>query len=78
MLLNVELGIMKSGQFVCLGSLQHLRNRFGTGYGVQVKVAGDDVNRVKNDLLATLPGIIIQGKLGSGVFLVMCCRCCYG
>ena len=63
MLFDVELGIMKLGQFMCLGSLQHLRNRFGTGYGVQVKVAGDDVNRVKNDLLANLPGIEFQGKI---------------
>ena len=62
MLFDVELGIMKLGQFMCLGSLQHLRNRFGTGYGIQMNVAGKDVNRVKNDLLANLPGIEFQGK----------------
>ena len=76
MLSDVELGIMKSGQFVCLGSLQHLRNRFGTGYGVQVKVAGNDVNRVKNDLLASLPGIEIQGKTRRQWSLLMC-YCCH-
>ena len=56
---------MKLGQFMCLGSLQHLRNRFGKGYGVQVKVAGGDVNRVKNDLLANLPDIEFQGEATS-------------
>jgi hypothetical protein len=57
-----EIGIMKMGQFMCLGNLQHLRNRFGTGYAVQVKVSGDDVEKVKNDLMVNLPGIEIQGR----------------
>lgn len=52
---------MKTGQFMCLGNLQHLRHRFGNGYAVQVKVAGDDVEKVRLDLVASLPGIEIQG-----------------
>jgi hypothetical protein len=63
MLFYLEIGIMKMGQFVCLGNLQHLRNRFGKGYAVQVKVAGDDVEKVKVDLVASLPGIEIQGMM---------------
>ena len=59
---------MKSGQFVCLGNLQHLRNRFGNGYAVQVKVAGDNVERVKNDLLMSLPGIEIQDQHNEVLF----------
>ena len=43
----LEIGIMKMGQFMCLGNLQHLRNRFGNGYAVQVKVAGDDMEKIK-------------------------------
>ena len=70
---DVELGIMKLGQFMCLGSLQHLRSRFGKGYGVQVKVAGNDVNRVKNDLLANLPGIEFQGEVANERWPRQCC-----
>jgi ABC-type uncharacterized transport system ATPase subunit len=59
---------MKTGQFVCLGNLQHLRNRFGNGYAVQVKVAGDDVERVKEDLRANLPGIEIEAQHNEMLF----------
>ena len=59
----LEIGIMKTGQFMCLGTLQHLRQRFGNGYTVQVKVAGDGVENVKNDLIRSIPGITILGEL---------------
>jgi hypothetical protein len=54
---------MKTGQFMCLGNLQHLRNRFGRGYAVQIKVAGEDIQKVKDDLVLSLPGIEIQGMM---------------
>lgn len=53
---------MKLGQFMCLGSLQHLKNRFGDGYAVQLKVAIDQVQNVKEDLAFSFPTIEIQGK----------------
>ena len=59
---------MKSGQFMCLGNLQHLRNRFGNGYAVQVKVAGDNIEKVKSDLVAKLPGIEIQAQHNEVLF----------
>ncbi len=48
---------------MCLGNLQHLRNRFGRGYAVQIKVAGEDIQKVKDDLVLSLPGIEIQGMM---------------
>lgn len=54
---------MKMGQFVCLGNLQHLRHRFGNGYAVTIKVASNDIDAVKNDLVASLPGLEIQGRI---------------
>ena len=58
---------MKSGQFMCLGTLQHLRSRFSTGYAVQIKVStNQDVNRVKSDLRVQLPGIEILGRIAEG------------
>ena len=53
---------MKLGQFVCLGSLQRLKNRFGHGYAVQVKVPNNRMNSFKDELVLSLPGIEIEGK----------------
>jgi hypothetical protein len=53
---------MKLGQFVCLGNLQRLKNRFGNGYTVQVKLPLSDIERFKEELMITLPGSQIQGK----------------
>lgn len=33
-----RLGIMFSGQFVCLGTIQHLKSKFGEGYTIEIKV----------------------------------------
>jgi hypothetical protein len=58
---------MKLGQFMCLGNLQRLKNRFGHGYAVQVKLPLDDINRFKEELMLTLPGVQIDGK----IFLIL-------
>ena len=37
--LSTKLGIMvRGGVFKCLGSSQHLKNKFGTGYEVEVRI----------------------------------------
>ncbi len=59
---HLEIGIMKLGQFMCLGNLQRLKNRFGNGYAVQVKLPLKDMDTFKEELMITLPGIQIQGK----------------
>lgn len=60
----VELGIMKAGQFTCLGTLQHLRNRFSSGFALQIKVSNDeDVRQIRNELVDRFPGITVQGKM---------------
>ena len=53
---------MKLGQFMCLGNLQRLKNRFGHGYAVQVKLPLENINTFKEELVHTLPGTQIQGK----------------
>ena len=59
---------MKSGQFMCLGTLKHLRNRFSTGFAVQIKISNDqDVNKVKTDLRTQLPGIEILGRIAKRI-----------
>jgi hypothetical protein len=54
---------MKLGQFMCLGNLQRLKNRFGHGYAVQVKLPLQDINAFKEELMLTLPGVQIDGKI---------------
>ncbi|CAF2249794.1 unnamed protein product [Rotaria magnacalcarata] len=66
--LCTKIGIMKAGQFLCLGSLQHLKNRFGNGYVVQVKVSIDKLNRIKDELEFTLPGIKIEDEKNGMLF----------
>ena len=53
---------MKLGQFMCLGNLQRLKNRFGNGYAVKIKLSSGNSDKFKEELIATLPGISIQGK----------------
>jgi hypothetical protein len=37
--LGTKLGIMvRGGQFRCFGSAQHIKNKFGTGFEVEVKI----------------------------------------
>ncbi|CAF2146243.1 unnamed protein product [Rotaria magnacalcarata] len=66
--LCTKIGIMNKGQFMCLGNLQHLRTRFGNGYAVKIKVAGDDIEGVKENLIASLPGIEVQDQYNEMLF----------
>lgn len=45
--LCTRLAIMVNGQFRCLGSIQHLKNKYGAGYTVTLKVnmVGDVCSR---------------------------------
>lgn len=37
--LGTKLGIMvRGGQFRCFGSSQHIKNKFGTGFEVEIKI----------------------------------------
>ena len=40
--LCTRLAIMVNGSFKCHGSIQHLKNRFGSGYTLTLRCAGDD------------------------------------
>ena len=36
--LSTKLGIMVDGQFKCYGSAQHIKNKFGDGYEIEIKI----------------------------------------
>ena len=54
-----RIGIMANGRLRCLGSAQHLKNKFGRGYQVEVKVHAvdrqdDDYIEYRRSLVAPL------------------------
>ncbi|CAH1795290.1 unnamed protein product [Owenia fusiformis] len=57
--LCTRVAIMVNGQFVCMGSPQHLKNKFGEGYTVTLRVenkALDDIHRTIEDFKRLFPG----------------------
>ncbi|CAF1690447.1 unnamed protein product, partial [Adineta ricciae] len=59
---------MKSGQLMCLGNLQKLKQRFGTGYIIQVQLSFDSTERFLEELLFTFPRTEIQKRYNGTVF----------
>ncbi len=41
-----RLGIMMNGQLACLGTIQHLKSKFGQGYTVEIKVRSISDNQL--------------------------------
>lgn len=46
--LCTRIAIMVNGQFKCLGSCQHLKSKFGSGYSVTLKVSPEQKANVKD------------------------------
>lgn len=59
--LCTRLAIMVQGQFKCLGSPQHLKSKFGSGYSLQAKVRSEGKQEVLEEFKAfvdlTFPGV---------------------
>ncbi|CAF1538429.1 unnamed protein product, partial [Adineta ricciae] len=66
--LCTKIGIMKSGQLMCLGNLQKLKQRFGNGYLIQVQLSFDSIERFIEDLLFTFPRTEIQKRYNGTLF----------
>nr|AIN44098.1 ATP-binding cassette sub-family A member 1 [Laodelphax striatellus] len=62
--LCTRLTVMVNGHFKCLGSSQHLKNKFGGGYSLSLHCAdsssGDRVTDVKNYISSKLPDATLQ------------------
>lgn len=58
--LCTRLAIMVEGQFKCLGSPQHLKSKFGSGYSLRAKVRSDGQQEALEEFKAfvnlTFPG----------------------
>ncbi|KAI1888287.1 hypothetical protein AGOR_G00183470 [Albula goreensis] len=62
--LCTRMAIMVNGRFRCLGSVQHLKNRFGDGYTIILRVGGTDpqLEPVMKFIEAELPGSMLKEK----------------
>lgn len=58
-----RLAIMVKGKFMCLGSPQHLKNKFGNIYTLKIKVKIDTQEHKLDDLKFFIT-ITFPGKLG--------------
>jgi ABC-type multidrug transport system ATPase subunit len=66
--LSSRLGIMVNGQFKCLGSVQHLKNKFGKGYSLILKCKNEsesmeDVKIVEDFVNQNIYGSVQKGSL---------------
>ncbi|KAK3507673.1 hypothetical protein QTP70_032792 [Hemibagrus guttatus] len=62
--LCTRMAIMVNGRFRCLGSVQHLKNRFGDGYTIILRVAGSEpqLKPVMELIECELPGSTLKEK----------------
>ncbi|KAJ7308251.1 hypothetical protein JRQ81_008776 [Phrynocephalus forsythii] len=62
--LCTRMAIMVNGRFRCLGSVQHLKNKFGDGYTVILRVSGanPDLGPVEKFIQDSFPGILLKEK----------------
>ncbi|XP_062592616.1 phospholipid-transporting ATPase ABCA1-like [Saccostrea cucullata] len=59
-----RLAIMVNGKFRCIGSIQHLKNRFGDGYTILIRVSGANPNLepVERYINTMFPGSTLKEK----------------
>ncbi|KAM9515993.1 phospholipid-transporting ATPase ABCA7 isoform 2-T2 [Guaruba guarouba] len=62
--LCTRMAIMVNGRFRCLGSVQHLKSRFGDGYTVVVRVGDPDPAPVESLMQRRFPGIVLKERHG--------------
>ncbi|XP_062036152.1 phospholipid-transporting ATPase ABCA3 isoform X2 [Lepus europaeus] len=64
--LCTRLAIMVQGQFKCLGSPQHLKSKFGSGYSLQAKIRSQGQQEALQDFKAfvdlTFPGSVLEDE----------------
>ena len=60
--LCTRLAIMVNGKFKCLGSTQHLKDRFGDGYIVVIRIKGSlpNMEPIKNFMEETFENSIMK------------------
>jgi len=56
-----RIGIMVGGRFSCLGSLQHLKNRFSEGYSIDLRFEAGRGEAIFNAIVASgIPAVVVE------------------
>ena len=64
-----RLAVMVNGRLRCLGSAQHLKNRFGDGYTMIVRMRGDVIERDVVAIKQFITRRLHNARLKAGGFL---------
>jgi len=81
--LCTRMAIMVNGKFRCLGSTQHLKNKFGAGYTLIARVSYPadgslpDIEAVKSFVDEEFPGSVLQDKHQNLVQVCLWCIACW-
>ena len=72
--LCTRIAIMLNGKLACLGSAQHLKNKFGLGYTMKVKVSGSlpNINRVINFITSKWPQAAVKVNILLIIIQALC------
>eukprot|EP01133_Synstelium_polycarpum_P012374 gene12374-14517_t len=57
-----RISIMKDGQFTCLGSNQHVKSKFGSGYSIDIKFKKEHLENGANAVLQAFPGSFLLDR----------------
>ena len=59
--LCTKIAVMVKGQLICIGSPQYLKNKFGMGYTLQVKIGKiEEIERAQKLLGQAFPGSVLK------------------
>jgi len=61
--LCTRVSIMVNGQFLCLGSIQHLKSKYLDGYTVEIRCQRDASDATIDDILATISTSVLPGSM---------------
>ncbi|XP_078054223.1 phospholipid-transporting ATPase ABCA1-like [Mustelus asterias] len=76
--LCTRMAIMVNGRFRCLGSVQHLKSRFGDGYTIILRMDSStpDCSPVEEFMMSTFPGCVLKEKHHSMLQYQIPTGCC--
>lgn len=55
-----RVGLLAAGRLRCLGAPQHLKNRFGRGYQLELKCSGAKLAEVQDFVFSAFPGTTLE------------------
>jgi ATP-binding cassette subfamily A (ABC1) protein 3 len=70
--LSSRMGIMVDGELKCIGPLQHLKSKFGSGFEMSLRVRHEDmVDAAESFVVGNLAGAVIQERRGAKLTIAL-------